>query len=64
MILYSKLKRQNEVRKEKKMVDFAVTTFVQIIEISLPIAIVFEFGNLIVCTFLRNAFGGRLWFGK
>lgn len=46
------------------MVDFAVTTFVQIIEISLPIAIVFEFGNLIVCTFLRNAFGGRLWFGK
>lgn len=46
------------------MVDFAVNTFVQIIELSLPIAIVFEIGNLIVCTFMRVAFGGRLWFGR
>lgn len=46
------------------MVDFAVSTFTQIIEYALPIAIVFEFGNLIVSTFMRVAFGGKLWFGK
>lgn len=46
------------------MVDFAIVAFTQIIEIALPIAIVFEIGNLIVCTFMRVAFGGKLWFGK
>lgn len=46
------------------MVDFAVSTFTQILEIALPIAIVFELGNIIVGTFMRVAFGGRLWFGK
>lgn len=46
------------------MVEFAVTTFTEIMEIALPIAIVFELGNLIVGTFMRVAFGGRLWFGK
>lgn len=46
------------------MVDFAVTTFTEIIEMALPIAIVFELGQLCVSTFLRVAFGGRLWFGK
>lgn len=46
------------------MVQFAIDTFTEIMEIALPIAIVFEVGNLIVSTFLRTAFGGRLWFGK
>ena len=46
------------------MVEFAVATFTEIAEIALPIAIVFNIGNLIVSTFLRAAFGGRLWFGK
>lgn len=46
------------------MVDFAVDTFVQIMEIALPIAIVFEMGNIIVSMFMRTAFGGKLWFGK
>lgn len=46
------------------MVDFAISTFTQIVEVALPIAIVFEIGNLIVGTFMRVAFGGRLWFGK
>lgn len=46
------------------MVEFAVTTFTEIMEIALPIAIVFEVGNLIVGTFMRVAFGGKLWFGK
>ena len=46
------------------MVEFAISTFTQILELALPIAIVFEVGNLIVGTFMRVAFGGRLWFGK
>lgn len=46
------------------MVEFAVSTFTEILQIALPIAIVFEIGNLIVGTFMRTAFGGRLWFGK
>lgn len=46
------------------MVEFAIQTFTDILQIALPIAIVFEIGNLIVSTFMRTAFGGRLWFGK
>lgn len=46
------------------MVEFAVTTFTEIVEIAIPIAIVFNFGMLIVSTFMRVAFGGKLWFGK
>lgn len=46
------------------MVDFAVATFTDICELAVPIAIVFNLGMLIVSTFLRVAFGGRLWFGK
>lgn len=46
------------------MVEFAIDAFTQIVEIALPVAIVFEVGNLIVNTFMRVAFGGKLWFGK
>ena len=46
------------------MVDFAISTFTDILQIALPIAVCFEIGNLIVGTFMRVAFGGRLWFGK
>lgn len=46
------------------MVEFAVSTFTEIVEVALPISVVFNFGMLIVSTFLRVAFGGRLWFGK
>lgn len=46
------------------MVEWAIATFTDIIELALPIAIVFEFGMLMVSTFMRVAFGGRLWFGK
>lgn len=46
------------------MADFAVQTFTQIIEVALPISIVFNVGMLIVSTFMRVAFGGKLWFGK
>ena len=46
------------------MVDFAVQAFTDIVTIAIPIAVIFNFGMLIVSTFLRVAFGGRLWFGK
>lgn len=46
------------------MVEFAVNTFTQIVEHAMPFAIVFGIGDLIVQTFLRVAFGGKLWFGK
>lgn len=46
------------------MYEFAISTFTQILEMALPIAIVFELGNIVVSTFMRVAFGGRLWFGK
>lgn len=46
------------------MVEFAVKVYSDIASVAVPVAVVFEIGNLIVSTFLRAAFGGRLWFGK
>ena len=46
------------------MVEMAVSLYSQLVAYAVPIAIVFELGNLIVSTFLRVAFGGRLWFGS
>lgn len=46
------------------MVELGIELFGEIISYALPIAIVFEIGNLIVGTFMRTAFGGRLWFGR
>lgn len=45
------------------MAEVALSIFTDVMVIAIPIAIVFEFGNLIVCTFMRVAFGGKLWFG-
>lgn len=45
------------------MAEMALDLYTQLIELAVPIAIVFEMGNLIVSTFLRVAFGGKLWFG-
>lgn len=46
------------------MVEMAVDLYSQVAMAAVPIAVVFELGNLLVGTFLRVAFGGRLWFGK
>ena len=46
------------------MVETAVEIYTAVLTYALPIAVVFEIGNLIVSTFLRVAFGGRLWFGS
>lgn len=45
------------------MTKVALELYTQIAEIAVPIAVVFELGNILVGTFLRAAFGGRLWFG-
>lgn len=45
------------------MSSLAAQLYVEVIVAALPIAIVFEVGNLLVGTFLRSAFGGKLWFG-
>ena len=46
------------------MVDLATELYRDIITAALPIAIIFEVGNLCVSIFLRAAFGGKLWLGK
>lgn len=46
------------------MVEMAVQLYTELASYAVPIAIVFEVCNLIVCTFMRVAFGGRLWFGR
>lgn len=42
----------------------AIEIYTNMISNAIPYAIVFEVGNLIVCTFMRVAFGGKLWFGR
>lgn len=46
------------------MEQLAIDLYTQMITAALPVAIAFEIGNLLVSTFLRAAFGGRLWFGR
>lgn len=46
------------------MYELAVSVMTDVVTAAIPIAIVFELGNLIVGTFLRAAFGGKLWFGR
>lgn len=45
------------------MSALAAQLYAEVIVAALPVAIVFEVGNLIIGTFLRSAFGGKLWFG-
>ena len=46
------------------MVDLAINALTEIVKTALPVAIVFEIGNLIIGTFMRTAFGSKLWFGN
>lgn len=46
------------------MAEFAVSVYTQVLELALPFGIVFAMGNIVVGTFMRVAFGGKLWFGK
>lgn len=46
------------------MEALAFQLFQSVVEIAVPVAVVFELGNILVGTILRAAFGGRLWFGR
>ena len=46
------------------MLQTAIDIYAEIVKAALPFAIGFEICNLLVSTFLRVAFGGRLWFGS
>lgn len=46
------------------MEELALQLYESIVAAALPVAIVFELGNIVVGTFLRAAFGGKLWFGR
>lgn len=46
------------------MVELAVEILTDIVVVAVPIAIIFEIGNLIIGTFMRVAFGGKLWLGR
>lgn len=46
------------------MVEVAVDLFTQLMAYAIPVAVVFELGNIVVNTFMRVAFGGKLWFGR
>lgn len=45
------------------MQELALQLYTEVAEIAVPVAVVFSVGNLIVNTFLRVAFGGKLYFG-
>lgn len=42
----------------------AIDIYLQICTFAVPVAVIFEIGNLIVGTLMNAAFGGRLWLGK
>lgn len=46
------------------MVELAVNVMTEVFTLAIPVAVVFEIGNLVVCTFMRVAFGGKLWVGR
>lgn len=46
------------------MVEITAQLMTEVMEAAVPVAIVIELSNIIVSTFLRAAFGGRLWFGR
>lgn len=42
------------------LIDFAISAYTDMLNYALPIAFVFQVGNLIVRIILESAFGGRL----
>ena len=46
------------------METLAFEMFTECVKTAVPVAVVFELGNILVNTILRAAFGGRLWFGR
>lgn len=45
------------------MTELAINLMTEVVAAALPVAIVIELTNILVKSFLRVAFGGKLWFG-
>lgn len=45
------------------MSEIAVAMMETVVQEAVPVAIVIELSNILIATFLRAAFGGRMWFG-
>ena len=46
------------------MEQAAVDLMVNLINTALPVAVIIEFANLAISTFMRTAFGGRMYIGR
>lgn len=46
------------------MVEVVSDLVTQVMELAIPIAVVIELSNILISSFLRVAFGGKLWFGR
>lgn len=46
------------------MVELAVNMYSEVLQMALPVGIIFALGNILIGTFMRVAFGGKLWLGK
>ena len=46
------------------VVEVASQMMETVVETAVPVAIVIELSNILISTFLRAAFGGRMWFGR
>lgn len=46
------------------MYELAIQLVSDVMAQAVPVAIVIEVSNILVKTFLRAAFGGKLWFGS
>lgn len=46
------------------MEQAAVDLMVNLINTALPVAVVIEFANLAIGTFMRTVFGGRMYIGR
>lgn len=46
------------------MYELAIQLVSEVMAQAVPVAIVIEVSNILVKTFLRAAFGGKLWFGS
>lgn len=46
------------------MYKLAIDLVSEVMAQAVPVAVVIEVSNILVKTFLRAAFGGKLWFGS
>lgn len=53
----------NDITEYSSLVNWAFNVYTGVATFAVPVAFAFGIGNLLVSTFLRVAFGGKLKFG-